>query len=449
MSSEGPEANGLPKQGAYGTAVSIQGLCKTYSIPTVQDRPTLFSEALKARARRPFHRIPRHDFKALADVSAEIGRGEAVGIIGRNGAGKSTLLKILSRVTAPTAGRVELYGRVGSLLEVGTGFHPELTGRENVYLNGAILGMRRAQITKAFDSIVEFAQVEEFLETPVKRYSSGMYVRLAFAVAAHLEPEILVVDEVLAVGDAEFQRRCLGKMREVSAAEGRTVLFVSHNMTSVGFFCPRVIYLKEGRVEFDGEAGDAIGRYLAQVGNAKEDDSGLFDLSDRDRSGSSPVLRRVEVRRLDGTLTSRLPMGEGMELRIHVQGLKLPEHFMAVGLVTETDLRVIQVNTLIKPLQFIDRAAGQTMAVLRIPSLPLNPGRYWIDLRVSEGGVVAGKRTVDRVERGAFIDVEPADVYGSGYEPPAGPGGAVCLVDFSWELHDRDLVVARTQPGHR
>ncbi|RME47458.1 MAG: ABC transporter ATP-binding protein, partial [Chloroflexi bacterium] len=190
---------------------------------------------------------------ALRDVSFEVKRGEVVGIIGRNGAGKSTLLKILSRITEPTSGRAEIHGRVGSLLEVGTGFHPELTGRENIYLNGAILGMRKREIDRKFDEIVAFAEIEKFIDTPVKRYSSGMYVRLAFAVAAHLEPEILLVDEVLAVGDAAFQKKCLGKMGDV-AKEGRTVLFVSHNMAAITSLCQRAIWLEEGKIKEDGSA---------------------------------------------------------------------------------------------------------------------------------------------------------------------------------------------------
>jgi lipopolysaccharide transport system ATP-binding protein len=202
------------------------------------------------------------DFWALRDVNFEVGRGEAVGVIGRNGAGKSTLLKILSRITEPTQGRVEIRGRVSSLLEVGTGFHPELTGRENIYLNGAIMGMSHAEIRRKFDEIVAFAEVERFLDTPVKRFSSGMYVRLAFAVAAHLEPEILIIDEVLAVGDAEFQKKCLGKMGEV-AGQGRTVLFVSHNMSSIAQLCAAGVLLVKGQVEFAGGVTETIGRYTA------------------------------------------------------------------------------------------------------------------------------------------------------------------------------------------
>lgn len=201
---------------------------------------------------------------ALREVSFEVGHGEVVGIIGPNGAGKSTLLKILSRITDPTEGQVEIYGRVGSLLEVGTGFHPELTGRENIYLNGAILGMRKKDIERSFDEIVAFAEIDRFLDTPVKRYSSGMYVRLAFSVAAHLDPEILIIDEVLAVGDAAFQKKCLGKMRDV-AGHGRTVLFVSHNMPAVQALCSRAIVLDQGRLTFEGTSEAACRSYLERI----------------------------------------------------------------------------------------------------------------------------------------------------------------------------------------
>ena len=427
-------------------AVSIQGISKTYSIATVHDRSELFVDAARRRLRQPFARTPRHDFHALRDITADIAQGEAVGVIGRNGAGKSTLLKILSRVTEPTAGRVELYGRVGSLLEVGTGFHPELTGRENIFLNGAILGMRKDEIKKAFDSIVDFAQIEEFLDTPVKRYSSGMYVRLAFAVAAHLDPEILVVDEVLAVGDAEFQRRCLGKMSEVTAQQGRTVLFVSHNMAAVAFFCQRVIFLEEGRVVFDGDAAEGIARYLARTGDVADDHSGVFDLTDRPRPAgvARTAITRVEIRREDGTLTNRIPMGSGLSVTIDVEGLRVPRHFVAVSLTTETDLCLVQVNTNMKPLEVFDRAATQTSVTLTIPYLPLNPGRYWLELRVSEGGVLGVKSLVDKIERAAPIEVEPADVFGTGFQPQSGRWRALCIVNPSWEVRNGAGVVAAT-----
>jgi len=241
-------------------AISIRGLSKSYTITHgALKRPT-FRDVLMERIRRPFHKPQSETFWALKDINFDVKKGEVVGIIGRNGAGKSTLLKILSRITEPTTGRIEVYGRVGSLLEVGTGFHPELTGRENIYLNGAILGMSRGEIRKQFDAIVDFAEVEKFIDTPVKRYSSGMYVRLAFAVAAHLNPEILIVDEVLAVGDAEFQKKCLGKMGEV-AAGGRTVLFVSHNMAAVRTLCQTCILLRGGIKQYQGDTNECISHY--------------------------------------------------------------------------------------------------------------------------------------------------------------------------------------------
>src|SRR5438105_7580892 len=241
--------------------ITVENLGKKYSLRHQRnERYTALRDVIAEKALGFFKNlesgngvsVSKEDFWALKDVSFEVQRGEVVGIIGRNGAGKSTLLKILSRITEPTTGRIRIRGRVASLLEVGTGFHPELTGRENIFLNGAILGMSKAEIKKSFDGIVSFAEVEKFLDTPVKRYSSGMYVRLAFAVAAHLEPEILIVDEVLAVGDAAFQKKCLGKMQDVSRG-GRTVLFVSHNMNSITALCSKVIVLKQGHVIFNGK----------------------------------------------------------------------------------------------------------------------------------------------------------------------------------------------------
>lgn len=261
------------------TIIKVEGLGKKYIIShkevkgykTMRDQVLQHAQHFYSRTKKLIsgqeimEGNETEEFWALKDLNFEIKKGDCLGIIGKNGAGKSTLLKILSRITEPTTGKVFIKGRVASLLEVGTGFHPELTGRENIYLNGAILGMGRNEIKRKFDEIVSFSGVEKFLDTPVKRYSSGMYVRLAFSVAAHLEPEILVVDEVLAVGDAEFQKKCLGKMQDVSATEGRTVLFVSHNMAAIEQFCNKGIFLKKGQVEFDGTASEAINYY--QVSN--------------------------------------------------------------------------------------------------------------------------------------------------------------------------------------
>ena len=257
------------------TAIEVANLGKRYKIGIQQrSRYKSLSETLGDWARKPFQAAARparnghaaaepkdREFWALRNVSFEVGRGEVVGVIGRNGAGKSTLLKVLSRITEPTTGHGRISGRVGSLLEVGSGFHPELTGRENIFMNGAILGMRSAEIERKFDEIVAFAEIDRFVDTPVKRYSSGMYMRLAFAVAAHLEPEILIIDEVLAVGDAAFQKKCLGKMGTV-ATQGRTVLFVSHNMTALQSLCSRAIWLSDGEMKDDGPASSVVTRYL-------------------------------------------------------------------------------------------------------------------------------------------------------------------------------------------
>jgi lipopolysaccharide transport system ATP-binding protein len=246
------------------TAITADGLSKRYRIGELQRGYGTLRDSLANAARRVGRHRPHEEIWALKDVSFDVAQGEVVGIIGRNGAGKSTLLKVLTRITAPSFGRAEIRGRVGSLLEVGTGFHPELTGRENVYLNGAVLGMRRREIERKFDDIVEFSGIAKFLDTPVKRYSSGMYVRLAFSVAAHLEPEILLVDEVLAVGDAEFQRRCLGRMEDLGDA-GRTVILVSHNMQTIAQLCDRAILLENGTVVADGASSDVVAGYLQSV----------------------------------------------------------------------------------------------------------------------------------------------------------------------------------------
>jgi homopolymeric O-antigen transport system ATP-binding protein len=282
------------------------------------------------------------DFWALKDVSFEVKQGEVVGIIGRNGAGKSTLLKILSRITEPTTGRVRIRGRVASLLEIGTGFHPELTGRENVFLNGAILGMSREEIKRKFDEIVAFAEVEQFLDTPVKRYSSGMYVRLAFAVAAHLEPEILIVDEVLAVGDYEFQRRCLGKMNEV-AHGGRTVLFVSHNMTAIEELCPQSILLKNGRIERSGPTHEVVAHFLS---NAAKPVSEIDSHAEREGTGNARITR-LELLAVDSdTPIEILMFRQSFRLRIHYHANKrLDDPRFGFALLSDKAERVFQTET--------------------------------------------------------------------------------------------------------
>ena len=287
--------------------VRVTDVSKIYRVGARQQVYSTLREAVMGALNAPVKRLRRNGTDpaetcwALKDVSFEVCRGESLGIIGRNGAGKSTLLKILSRITEPTRGRAELFGRLGSLLEVGTGFHPELTGRENIFLNGAVLGMRRSEIAAKFDEVVAFAEIDKFLDTPVKHYSSGMYMRLAFAVAAHLETEILLVDEVLAVGDAEFQARCLGKMGHI-ASEGRTVLFVSHNMAAIQTLCKRVLWLDDGQVRQDGSSGSVVRSYL---GSASSSLGTSRIWNDRDTAPGNQKVRihKVGVRPLTGLPT--------------------------------------------------------------------------------------------------------------------------------------------------
>jgi lipopolysaccharide transport system ATP-binding protein len=299
-------------------AISVRGLSKKYTIAHNAAKHATLAEATLARLKNPLSRPQKETFWALRDVSFDIRQGEVVGIIGRNGAGKSTLLKILSRITEPTSGDVDLYGRVGSLLEVGTGFHPELTGRENIFLNGAILGMTKPEIRSQFDAIVDFAEVEKFLDTPVKRYSSGMYVRLAFAVAAHLKPEILIVDEVLSVGDANFQKKCLGKMEEVGAA-GRTVLFVSHSMPAVTRLCKRVVLLKGGKIAADGDVDQAVRAYL-QSGAERPSERVWED--PRTAPGDRVArLRAVRVRDELGNVTEKIDIRRPVAIEVEYDHL--------------------------------------------------------------------------------------------------------------------------------
>ncbi|MEP7263537.1 MAG: ABC transporter ATP-binding protein [Bacteroidota bacterium] len=352
-------------------------------------------------------------FNALSDVSFEINQGERVGIIGRNGAGKSTLLKILSRITEPTSGRIEITGRVASLLEVGTGFHPELSGRENIYLNGAILGMSRIEIQKKFNEIVAFAEVEQFLDTPVKRYSSGMYVRLAFAVAAHLEPEILIVDEVLAVGDSQFQKKCLGKMEDVSRNSKRTVLFVSHNMAAIQHLCDKVIYLEKGKVKAIGKTDEVIKQYLkAAEGKMPTDLSGRTD-----RSGSG-VLRFTSVELLDENHRVLDAMHCGskviVSIKIDKKGKTLSNLNVAMGIDDSMGQRITHFSNEVTD-QSLD--AENDSVNIYIDKVPFKEGRYTYTLFSSINGEI-----VDYIIDAGSFEVVAGDFYHTGKLPPEGQG---------------------------
>jgi lipopolysaccharide transport system ATP-binding protein len=370
-------------------AIRVQNLGKQYKIGISEDglttssRYRTLSETVTSAVKRK-ERAEKAHIWALKDVSFDVRRGQVLGIVGRNGAGKSTLLKILSRVTEPTTGTAEIHGRVGSLLEVGTGFHPELTGRENIFLNGAILGMKRAEILRKYDEIVEFSEVAKFIDTPVKRYSSGMYLRLAFAVAAHLEPEILVVDEVLAVGDAEFQRKCLGKMSDV-AQEGRTVLFVSHNMSAVLRLTEETIVLDKGKLVFRAPTPEAVDYYMA----AGFSDSGERIWKDEDIPAEADPFRPIALRLRDGkgriVDTLRSTEEASIEIEYHlsrpITGLRVGIYLLTLR--GEYVLTSFDTDDAGQYDQYSTRQAGHYVSSCRIPANLLNEGRYVLAVNAS------------------------------------------------------------------
>jgi len=352
---------------------------------------------------------------ALRNVSLEVQPGEVLGIVGRNGAGKSTLLKILSRITEPTSGRVELYGRVGSLLEVGTGFHGELSGRENVFLSGAILGMRRAEIARKFDEIVAFAEIEEFIDTPVKHFSSGMYTRLAFAVAAHLEPEILLVDEILAVGDMAFQKKCLGKMGDV-ARHGRTVFFVSHNLPSIEALCSRCLLFSQGRLAGDGRVHDVLLQYMtAELQPASG--TRLLTAHAGRRNDSASIMTVVTISGPNDDLSAALKMGQALTASVSFGAERAFTPVLSVTIKNMHGLPIIRANNqLVRSFGFGQRLSGTISCTF--DKLPLLPGRYALDLNLGDGF-----RELDSVNDAITFEVLPADVFGTGKLPP--PGSAV------------------------
>jgi ABC-type polysaccharide/polyol phosphate transport system ATPase subunit len=348
---------------------------------------------------------------ALRDASFDVSEGEVLGIIGRNGAGKSTLLKVLSRITRPTEGRVVLRGRVGSLLEVGSGFHPELTGAENILLNGAILGMRKAEIEERFEEIVEFSGLERFLETPVKRYSTGMYMRLAFAVAAHLEPDILVLDEVLAVGDAEFQRKCIGRMSELAGGHGRTVLFVSHNLDAVRQLCHRTVWLDAGRVVADGPSDQVIRQYLE-----KGTDSSLagrwVEQSGVARTGTGEV--RFDRVRYQGTGPGGAPVSGGsVEFEMTVTARRRAHvGSFAVTIATLGGTILVSADPVVRSDLGLDLDAGAHTFRITVDSLPLTAGTYAVGLWMARGRGDPAWSVFDSVEQAARLDVEAVPAAG-------------------------------------
>ncbi|MCZ6672448.1 MAG: ABC transporter ATP-binding protein [Verrucomicrobia bacterium] len=422
--------------------IQIKGLGKKYVISHLRARRyTMLRDKLTDGARASAKRLwqsfsktsetPKYEeFWALKDVSMEVNRGEIIGIIGRNGAGKSTLLKILSRITEPTTGRIEIEGRVASLLEVGTGFHRELSGRENIYLNGAILGMTRAEINRKFDEIVAFAEVEKFLDTPVKRYSSGMQVRLAFAVAAHLEPDILIVDEVLAVGDAAFQKKCLGKMGDVSSQEGRTVLFVSHNMETLQALCQRSYLLESGKLIGQGPTKNVVDQYLQSVQVLMLSEStSLEQRKDRSGDGSARIISCQITSADDDEVirsTSRLKVTIGYRSEKPI----LHPQFSAIIYDYHSNIGLISLDSdIVGGIPDVLPPEGQVTCVTE--PLFLTPGRGYINLSLIRAG---GAITADHIQYAAYFDLEGSNIFGSGKIPERDL--VVCLRQHAWTVED-------------
>jgi len=399
------------------TVIRVENLGKRYQIGEARPAYDTLGESLVAtlkapRRRRPTHRTSSREFWALRDVSFEVPQGQILGIIGRNGAGKSTLLKILSRITEPTKGCVRMRGRVRALLEVGTGFHPELTGRENVYLNGAILGMKRAEIARKFDEIVEFAELQQFLDTPVKRYSSGMYTRLAFSIAAHLEPEILIVDEVLAVGDAAFQQKCLGKMNAV-ARGGRTVLFVSHNMGVVQTLCTRALLLRNGTIAAEGTSSSVVGIYLEFLERMATQD--VAERTERRGQGNIRITR-VEISSSETEAGTMLATGRPARFAFDVSDARVG---MSCSFTIYDNLGqpVTSFDSAVHGREDItDPSKGATF-VCKIDELPLLPGRYRINVAIMYNGAME-----DHLEAAAFVNVEQGQLRGRPTPREAGYG---------------------------
>ncbi|MDT7812713.1 MAG: lipopolysaccharide transport system ATP-binding protein [Acidobacteriaceae bacterium] len=419
------------------TIITVDNLGKRYSLRHQSNkRYTALRDVIAEKARGLFRRDgsngdaqSEEEFWALRAVSFEVKRGEVVGIIGRNGAGKSTLLKILSRITEPTEGKVRIKGRVASLLEVGTGFHPELTGRENIFLNGAILGMSRVEIKAKFDEIVAFAEVEKFLDTPVKRYSSGMYVRLAFAVAAHLDPEILIVDEVLAVGDAEFQKKCLGKMKDVSTS-GRTILYVSHNMSSVVNLCSHGLLLKGGQLIVDTTAEGAVNAYLQHtVEDASEDPHVLF--AGKTPASDNCAITRIEMLDKNDRPKPSLRPNDFVKLRIWFHNVsRTPQGSILIQLTSLQGTIILQLESNPQHVSPLALEPGIRFADCSIESLPLLEGQYFL----SAGLAIYGVRMLSWLSDVATLVVSEPLPEGETHMSRHRAG--VIIVDSRWECQE-------------
>lgn len=416
--------------------IEIKNISKKYNIAHQRGGYVALRDVLTSVLRSPFSFLKskakqvagfgkKEEFWALKDISLSVKKGEVVGVIGSNGAGKSTLLKILSQITPPTEGEIILRGRVGSLLEVGTGFHPELSGRENIFLNGAILGMKKKEIIKKFDEIVEFAGIEKFLDTPVKYYSSGMYVRLAFSVAAHMEPDILLVDEVLAVGDAEFQKKCLGKMDEITKKEGRTILFVSHNMGAIQHLCQRCILLDKGKIKMSDKTKEVIEKYTGSRTSVSN-----FPLKDRkDRKGTGKI-KLTNVSLFDKNLKRINSLSSGKEAVIAIDYESRTEEKIfdidfSISLKDESGNTISLLMTSYTQERF-ESLEPKGRVYCKIPKLPLTAGIYYANVNISILSEI-----VDWILDAFSIEVVEGDFYNSGTTVPG--GHSPFLIEHNWE----------------
>lgn len=414
--------------------IEVKNISKKYVIGHQKTRYNSLRDDLTSAVKKPIDwvrgtRNQKEEFWALKDINFSVEKGEVLGIIGANGAGKSTLLKILSRITPPTEGMIKMQGRVGSLLEVGTGFHPELTGRENIYLNGAILGMKRKEIAKKFDEIVEFAGIEKFLDTPVKHYSSGMHVRLAFSVAAHLEPDILIVDEVLAVGDAEFQKKSLGKMEEITKKDGRTILFVSHNMAAVKSLCSKAILLDGGKIIMEGSVQDVVNKYSSSIGiNSKID---LLKIKHNNRHQEFGILSMLSIYDSNYNPCSTFSMGDSVIFKISVHCKKYLKN-AEVGVKISSSLGVaIHYFTSIWEGLRVDLDPGDYVFEVVIPQILLLPGKYIIGAWLLKEGYPSD----DSVQDITMIEIISSDItgYSANFNKYAYNGGEVYALS-KWKL---------------
>ncbi len=423
--------------------IRVANLSKQYRIGANQASYSTLRDSLANAVTAPFRRFRNTPHSALStqhsdmiwalkDINFEVQPGEVVGIIGRNGAGKSTLLKILSRITEPTTGKIDLHGRVSSLLEVGTGFHPELTGRENIYLNGAVLGMKRAEITRKFDEIVAFAEIEKFLDTPVKHYSSGMYMRLAFSVAAYLDPEILIVDEVLAVGDAAFQKKCLGKMGD-AAREGRTVLLVSHNIPAIEGLCSRVLVLETGSILYKGATQAGIDYYYK--GAMKDRKLSLADRTDRAGDGKVKVIS-LKIYDQKGQETNQVGMGESFTVELRSVG-KARKAIIGILFGNEYRQQIIRGYTWEQVASEIE-LTGDDIICCHFKNFPMMHGTYNIHTWIGRGNNSISNNCIDHVENAAELVIVPRDIFGTG--KMIDPLGGMAFCRGEWSINDQRYI---------